>query len=105
MGEQLARRPATGLILAIDEGERLAIVIAHAFALHALRAHEAEGDLPTTFNIAAYVYRVKPDKDGNSWINEAQHAGLLLLRTLPSRFAGTTRGDSFTTLHPIACVR
>jgi hypothetical protein len=37
------------------------------------RNYEAAGKKPTTFNIAADVYRVEPDADGNRWISEAQH--------------------------------
>ncbi len=32
--------------------------------------------LPTTFDIAAGVYDVKPDKHGNQWINDAQHVAV-----------------------------
>ena len=28
---------------------------------------------PTTYTIAADIYQVKPDKDGNRWIADAQH--------------------------------
>jgi hypothetical protein len=40
------------------------------------RYEEAEGDKPrppTTFEIAADVYQVAPDADGNRWVTDAQH--------------------------------
>lgn len=40
-----------------------------------LRIIEAAGKELTTFTIAAEVYRVKRDRNGNRWINDAQHVG------------------------------
>jgi len=31
---------------------------------------------PTTYTIAADIYQVKPDKDGNRWIADAQHGAV-----------------------------
>jgi hypothetical protein len=44
--------------------------------LHFIRRYDAKEELPTTYNIAAYVYQVKPDKRGNRWINDAQHVAI-----------------------------
>jgi hypothetical protein len=41
--------------------------------LRAIERCERTGKRATTFTIAADVYQVKPDKDGNRWINDAQH--------------------------------
>jgi hypothetical protein len=38
--------------------------------------YERAGKLPTTFNIAAEVYRVKRDKDGNRIVSDAQHVAV-----------------------------
>jgi hypothetical protein len=40
-----------------------------------LRIIEAAGKELTTFSIAAEVYRVKRNKNGDRWINDAQHVG------------------------------
>ena len=37
---------------------------------------QASGRQPTTFNIAAEVYRIKPDSDGNRMCNDAQHTAV-----------------------------
>jgi hypothetical protein len=50
--------------------------------LRVIREYEASGDeerlwqWPTTFNIAATVYQIKPDADGNRWVNDAQHVAV-----------------------------
>jgi hypothetical protein len=45
--------------------------------LHAIRQHEANGNiLPTTYTIAASVYEVTPDTDGNRWVDDAQHVAV-----------------------------
>ena len=31
---------------------------------------------PTTYTVAADIYQVKPDKDGNRWIADAQHVAV-----------------------------
>ncbi len=41
--------------------------------LRVIADYEAAGKEPTTFNIAAEVYRVERDKNGNRMINDAQH--------------------------------
>jgi hypothetical protein len=41
-----------------------------------IKRYEERGELATTYNIAAYVYQVKPDKDGNRWITDAQHVAV-----------------------------
>ena len=40
--------------------------------------HEAtkKGLWPTTYTIAADIYQVKPDKDGNRWVTDAQHVAV-----------------------------
>ena len=45
--------------------------------LQVISEYEAEGDeLPTTYSITAAVYEVKPDKNGNRWVNDAQHVAV-----------------------------
>jgi hypothetical protein len=44
--------------------------------LRCIQKYEERGESPTTFNIAAEVYQVKPDKDGNRWISDAQHVAV-----------------------------
>ena len=44
--------------------------------LYIIKRYEDKAEWPTTYNIAAYVYQVKPDKDGNRWINDAQHVAV-----------------------------
>jgi hypothetical protein len=41
--------------------------------LRVIEEYEAAGKRPTTFNIAADVYRVRPDRDGNRMVSDAQH--------------------------------
>ena len=38
--------------------------------------YERDGRWPTTFNIAAEVYAVPADEDGNRWVTEAQHVAV-----------------------------
>ena len=40
--------------------------------LRVIENYEAEGQRPTTFNIAAEVYRVRQDQRGNRMVSEAQ---------------------------------
>ena len=42
-------------------------------ALRVIAGYEAAGKRPTTFTIAAEIYRVELDQDGNRWVNDAQH--------------------------------
>jgi hypothetical protein len=42
-------------------------------ALRVIAGYEAAGKRPTTFTIAAEIYRVERDQDGNRWVNDAQH--------------------------------
>jgi len=44
--------------------------------LKVIKDYEQADDWPTTFNIAAYVYQVKPDKNGDRWISNAQHVAV-----------------------------
>src|SRR5262249_49071524 len=44
--------------------------------LHVIKRYEDKAEWPTTYNIAAYVYQVKPDKHGNRWVNDAQHVAV-----------------------------
>jgi hypothetical protein len=37
------------------------------------RELRAVGKRPTTYNVAAEVYQIKPDRHGNRMINDAQH--------------------------------
>jgi hypothetical protein len=41
--------------------------------LRVIADYEREGRKPTTFNIAAEVYRVKRDRHGDRMVNDAQH--------------------------------
>lgn len=41
--------------------------------LLAIKRYEVIGKRPTTFAIAAEIYRVDCDEDGNRWVNDAQH--------------------------------
>jgi hypothetical protein len=43
--------------------------------LRVIAEYEAAGKRPTTFNIAAEVYRVRRDQRGNRMVSEAQHVG------------------------------
>jgi hypothetical protein len=42
-------------------------------ALRVIARYEAAGRRPTTFNIAAEVYGVERDEDGNRLVSDAQH--------------------------------
>jgi hypothetical protein len=35
-----------------------------------------KGELPTTYDIVAHVYRLTRDEDGNYWITDAQHVAV-----------------------------
>jgi hypothetical protein len=41
--------------------------------LRVIEEYEAAGKGPTTFSIAADVYRVRPDRHGNRMVSDAQH--------------------------------
>jgi hypothetical protein len=41
--------------------------------LRVIEEYEAAGKRPTTFNIAAEVYRVRRDQRGNRMVSDAQH--------------------------------
>ena len=41
--------------------------------LRVIEEYEAAGKRPTTFNMAAEVYRVRPDPHGNRMVSDAQH--------------------------------
>jgi hypothetical protein len=41
--------------------------------LRVIECCERTGKRATTFTIAAEVYQVKPDKNGDRWIDDAQH--------------------------------
>jgi hypothetical protein len=45
--------------------------------LHAIEKYEAEGRLATTFNIAAEIYAVGRDRNGNLWVNTRQRIATL----------------------------
>lgn len=44
--------------------------------LQVIADYEAEGRTPTTFNIAAEVYHVERDRDGNRMVSDAQHVAV-----------------------------
>lgn len=44
--------------------------------LRVIRKYEDGKRWPTTFNIAADIYQLKPDADGNRWVNAAQHVAV-----------------------------
>ena len=44
--------------------------------LEHIKGYEDDEDWPTTFDIAAAVYEVKPDKDGYSYVTDAQHVAV-----------------------------
>jgi len=44
--------------------------------LRVVERYERDGRWPTTFNIAAKVYAVPPDQDGNYWVSDAQHVAV-----------------------------
>jgi hypothetical protein len=44
--------------------------------LRVIKSYQTSGRTPTTFTIAAKVYRVEPDQDGNRWVSDAQHASV-----------------------------
>ena len=44
--------------------------------LHVIAGYNIAGTKPTTFNVAADVYRVKRDSRGNRTISDAQHAAI-----------------------------
>src|SRR3954471_23830913 len=44
--------------------------------LRVIEEYEAAGKRPTTFNIAAEIYRVRPDGRGNRMVSDAQHVAI-----------------------------
>jgi hypothetical protein len=44
--------------------------------LTVIQEYEVSGEWPTTFSIAATVYQIEPDADGNRWISDAQHVAI-----------------------------
>jgi hypothetical protein len=44
--------------------------------LRVISEWKAKDDWPTTFDIAAEVYQIKPDKDGVRYVSEAQHVAV-----------------------------
>jgi len=44
--------------------------------LMVIREYEDDGKLPTTYNIAATVYQIEPDKDGWRLVTDAQHVAV-----------------------------
>jgi hypothetical protein len=41
--------------------------------LRVIESYEVVGKRPTTFNISAEIYQVKPDRYGNRMVSDAQH--------------------------------
>ena len=67
--------------------------------LRVIEEYEAAGRKPTTFNIAAQVYRVERNRRGNRMINEAQHVATK--RALASlRRKGLVSGQQDTAVFP-----
>ena len=72
--------------------------------LRVIEEYEAAGKRPTTFNIAAEVYRVRPDRHGTRMVSDAQHIatkralaslrqkGLIFWTARRSRFIPTGQG-------------
>jgi DNA topoisomerase IA len=40
------------------------------------REAKAKDFWPTTYDIAADIYQIEPDKDGNRWVTDAQHVAV-----------------------------
>jgi len=75
-----------------------------AACLYFVREHGADDAPPTTLDIAAYVYRVKPTKGGHIVISDARHvavkralANLRRQGLVVSRPAGSGRALRWTT--------
>ena len=67
--------------------------------LRVIEEYEAADKMPTTFNIAAEVYRVRPDRHGNRMVSDAQHvATKRALATL--RQKGLVSGQQDVTVYP-----
>ena len=67
--------------------------------LRVIEEYEAAGKMPTTFNIAAEVYRVRPDRHGNRMVSDAQHVATK--RALASlRQKGLVSGQQDVTVYP-----
>jgi|RhiMethySRZTD1v2_1073278.scaffolds.fasta_scaffold1034101_1 hypothetical protein len=67
--------------------------------LRVIEEYEAAGKMPTTFNIAAEVYRVRPDRHGNRMVSDAQHvATKRALATL--RQKGLVSGQQDVKVYP-----
>jgi hypothetical protein len=68
---------------AADQAKLARAAMARAMAAHervsvlwVIRNYEDDGESPTTYNIATAVYQIKPDKDGNRWVSDAQHVAV-----------------------------
>ena len=74
--------------------------------LEHIKGYEEDDEWPTTFDIAASVYEVKPDKDGNSYVTDAQHVAVKRAleglqrkgRIIGFRMGRRARGDERTEL-------
>ena len=67
--------------------------------LRVIGEYEAAGKTPTTFNIAAEVYRIRPDRHGNRMVSEAQHVAIK--RALASvRQKGLVSGQQDVKVYP-----
>ena len=65
--------------------------------LRVIKAYDAAGKLPTTFNIAAEIYQIKKDQLGNRWVSNAQH--LATERALAAlRKSGLVSGEQKITI-------
>ncbi|MGL3104942.1 hypothetical protein [Bradyrhizobium sp. BR 1432] len=59
---------------------------------------ESTGKKATTFTIAAEVYQVRPDKNGNRWIDDAQHVATKRALTNLRR-KGLVSGEQIAAVH------
>jgi hypothetical protein len=67
--------------------------------LRVIEEYEVAGKRPTTFNIAAEVYRVRPDRHGNRMVSDAQHVATK--RALASlRQKGLVSGQQDVKVYP-----
>jgi hypothetical protein len=67
--------------------------------LRVIANYEAVGKRPTTLNIAADIYRIKPDRFGNRTVSDAQHVATK--RALSSlRRKGLATGQQDITVYP-----
>ena len=67
--------------------------------LRVIEEYEAAGKRPTTFNVAAEVYRVRPDRRGNRMVSDAQYVATK--RALASlRQKGLVSGQQDVKVYP-----